>query len=194
MGHRRRARGGSIHRREHRKRRAGETSPGGQRQARIAAILQPVLAVTGLPPGPNTTDPDRAEALRCQWIDPTTGMTAVDVFVDAPAELGDLRAQVSGDDADDPDSAAEIPCPAAGEYAFVRWEAHSVTAILGGCRVQRYPPDNVDDLAALVELALQIGRTVGCSPYRDDYDTGTPRPRWGMGPGLPGIPPSQPEL
>ena len=174
-----------------------------QRQARIADILRPVLAVNNLLPGPNGTDLDRVNALRCRWIDPGTGAPAVDVFIDAPVDLTDaltgLRAQVTGDNDYDPASATEVSCAAPGEYAFIRWQAHSVTAIVGGCRVQVYPPDGFEDLAALVEPALQIGRAVGCSPYRDDsaaapLPAGTPRPRWGVGPGLPGIPPVQPEV
>ena len=172
-----------------------------QRLARIAAILQPVLSVGDFLPGPNNTDEDRVNALRCAWIDPDTGLPAVDVFIDAPSDLVDtlagLRDQVTGDDPYEPESATEVGSSSTGEYVFIRHLAHSVTAIVDQCRVQVYPPEGFEDLATLVEPALEIGRGVGCTPYRDDYTApplpaDLPQPRWGEGPGLPGIPPVQP--
>ena len=43
------------------------------------------------------------------------------------------------------------------------------TAVVGGCEVSIYSDVGGVDLADLTEAAVQIGRLVGCSAYRNDF-------------------------
>ncbi len=173
-----------------------------QRVTRIAAILEPYLHVSRYvlaTPDPNPVDAPNGLASR--WFDQQTGRPEVSVFIDQLTNienpLANLRARVTGEDYYEPGMASEITGLAPGEYAFLQHYANAVTAIVGNCRVSVHPPDTYGDLAGLVDPALEIGRTVGCSAYRNDF-VPPPLPEewrqanWGIGPGSPGFSPGVP--
>ena len=173
-----------------------------QRVARIAATLEPYLHVGRYVLG--TPEPNPLEApngLASRWFDQQTGRPEVSVFIDQLANvensLANLRARVTGVDYYEPGMASEINGLAPGEYAFLQHYANAVTAIVGNCRVSIHPPDEYRELAVLVEPALDIGRTVGCSAYRNDFSRPPIPDQWrnpsqGIGPGFPGFPPTVP--
>jgi hypothetical protein len=79
-----------------------------------------------------------------------------------------------------------------GEYVFLRHYVHAVTAIVGSCSISLSSFDH--EPAELIEPALEIGRTVGCSAYKDDFvppvwPAEWGQTSWGVGPGFPGFSP-----
>jgi hypothetical protein len=173
-----------------------------QRLTRSSAILEPSLHVSEYVfATPDVNPMETHNGLACRWFDRKTGQPAISMFIDqiddVDKTLAGLRAQVTGEDYYEPGFASEVSGLGPGEYAFVRKFAHSVTAIVGHCRVSVHPPDDYQDLAELIEPALEIGRSVGCSAYENDY-VPSPLPddwpikNWGIAPGTEGFPPGVP--
>lgn len=173
-----------------------------RRLARIAEILEPCLHISDYVLATPEVNPlETHNGLACRWFDRKTGQPAISVFIDQLDDvdkmLAGLRAQVTGEDYYEPGFASEVSGLGPGEYAFVRKFADSVAAIVEHCRVSVHPPDNYHDLAELIEPALEIGRSVGCSAYENDYVPSPvpdewPIKNWGIGPGIEGFPPAAP--
>jgi hypothetical protein len=173
-----------------------------ERLARISAILEPYLHLSQYVLATPEVNPTEApNGLAGRWFDRQSGRPQVSVFIDQSTDidgvLTGLRAEVTGEDYYEPGSSSEVAGLGDGEYAFLQHYADAVTAIVGNCRISVHPPAEYTDLAALVNPALEIGRKVGCSAYRNDFVTPPPpeawtRLRWGVGPRSPGIPPSVP--
>jgi hypothetical protein len=56
-----------------------------------------------------------------------------------------------------------------GEFGFVFTVLGRVTAVVGTCEVSIYTDVDGVDPADLTDAAAQIGRSVGCSAYRNDF-------------------------
>ena len=56
-----------------------------------------------------------------------------------------------------------------GEYVFVLHYLATVTAIVGSCLTEIMPMGTGIDLSKLADVALDIGRAVGCSAYQNDF-------------------------
>jgi hypothetical protein len=153
------------------------------RLARITEILEPCLHVSEYVLATPENNPlDRPNGLACRWFDRRTAQPTVSVFIDeledVDRSLASLRDDVAGNGDIEPGSVTEV-------------------AIVGSCRIAVHPPDGYDDLARLVEPALEIGRTVGCSAYRNDFvppplPEEWPKANWGIGSRSPGFPPGVP--
>jgi hypothetical protein len=173
-----------------------------ERLARISAILEPYLHVSQYvlaTPDVNPTEAPNGLAVR--WFDRQSGRPMVSVFIDQLPDIGEalagLRAEVNGEEYYEPGSSSEVTGLGAGEFAFLQHYADSVTAIVGNCRISIHPPDEYQGLAPLVDAAVEIGREVGCTAYRNDfipppYPDEWPKANWGIGPGIPGFPPAAP--
>lgn len=146
-----------------------------QRRRAIADILDPHLGVASMVPTnvSPTFEPDYFEnSLWCSWVDrdSSPGRTlsvSIHRVEDGAAEAESVRARIA-EETFTGDVGTEIVGPNPGEVAFVLDYLGDVTAIVGSCvvRVVLAPPAG---LTGLVEPALQIARTVGCSPYVDDF-------------------------
>ena len=172
------------------------------RVARISTILNPYLDVNQyVAATPDVNPTDAPNGLACRWFDRESGGPRVSVFIDELTDidqaLAGLRAEVTGEDYYEPGSTSEVAGLDADKHAFLQHYANAVTAIVGNCRIAVHPPDGYDDLARLVEPALEIGRTVGCSAYRNDFvppplPEEWPKANWGIGSRSPGFPPGVP--
>ncbi|MDT5182170.1 MAG: hypothetical protein QOJ20_477 [Mycobacterium sp.] len=172
------------------------------RLARITEILEPCLHVSEYVLATPENNPlDRPNGLACRWFDRRTAQPTVSVFIDeledVDRSLASLRDDVAGNGDIEPGSVTEVAGSGHGEYVFLRHYVNAVTAIVGSCRIAVHPPDGYDDLARLVEPALEIGRTVGCSAYRNDFvppplPEEWPKANWGIGSRSPGFPPGVP--
>lgn len=162
-----------------------------QRAALITAILEPYLHVSRYLLW--RLEPDQMgdqNALTCRWFDAGTGRQEVAVVVkpigDVHSTLIALREEVDGEYQYEPGMAAEVTgCPPDG-YAFLQHYASAVTVITGNCEVKVSRPHEHLELHALVEPALKIARTVGCSAYYDDFvqpdrPAGWPKSGWSAG-------------
>ena len=84
-----------------------------------------------------------------------------------------------GESSYDPASASEVSSGRPDEYVFLFNYVEDVTALVGQCKVTIMPAlqqiklaDNAYpdlELSDFVNAALEIGRTVGCSAYEDDF-------------------------
>jgi hypothetical protein len=169
------------------------------RLARITEILEPYLHVSEYVLATPESNPlDRLNGLACRWFDRRTAQPTVSVFIDELEDvdrpLASLRDDVYGNGDLEPGSVTEVPGSGPGEYVFLRHYVNALTAIVGNCQVSLSAPG---DLTALVEPALEVGRSVGCAAYLDDFvrpplpDEWRPT-NWGVGPGIPGFPPGPP--
>lgn len=150
-----------------------------QRRSAIAAILEPYVEVSRM--ASTTDDPNPLEddnGLHCRWGDPETGITWVSVYVKS---LSDVDAAVArhryhvGDyalrfeDSYDPKTAREEPTDREGHFVFVFEYVDTVRVIVGTCQVSILSSIRSISVSDLVEPALEIGRTIGCSPYENDF-------------------------
>jgi hypothetical protein len=69
----------------------------------------------------------------------------------------------------DEPAATERPIGRDGEYGFAFTVLGRATAVVGTCEVSIYTDVDGVDLADLTDAAAQIGCSVGCSAYRDDF-------------------------
>jgi hypothetical protein len=152
-----------------------------QRRAAIAAILEPYVQVSQMANTTGNTNPlDEDNGLACKWGDPETGMTWISVHLQS---LDDVAAAVEGhryhvgdyalrfEDSYNPVTAREEPSERDGEYIFVFDYVDSVRVIVGSCEVSVGVGVGIRgiNVADLIQPALEIGRTVGCSAYENDY-------------------------
>jgi hypothetical protein len=169
------------------------------RLARITEVLEPCLHVSEYVLATPESNPlDRPNGLACRWFDRRTAQPTVSVFIDeledVDRSLAILRDDVAGNGDFEPGSVTEVAGSGRGESVFVRHYVNTLTAIVGNCQVSLSAPG---DLTALVEPALEVARSVGCSAYLDDF-VRPPLPdecrgtNWGVGPGIPGFPPAAP--
>jgi hypothetical protein len=56
-----------------------------------------------------------------------------------------------------------------GEYIFIFEYVDDISVIVGQCQVSIVTGGRIASVSDLVEPALEIGRTVGCSPYENDF-------------------------
>ncbi len=56
-----------------------------------------------------------------------------------------------------------------GEFGFAFTVLFRATAVVGTCEVSIYTDVDGVDLVDLTDAAAQIGRSVGCSAYRNDF-------------------------
>jgi hypothetical protein len=126
--------------------------------------------------------------LWCSWGDDETGLPRVAVYIERVDDINDEvrtnRDHVAGfpergESHYDPASASEVATERSDEYAFLFNYVSDVRSLVGHCEVtifvlldliKRFDNEYLDlELADFVEPALQIGRTVGCLPYEDDF-------------------------
>jgi hypothetical protein len=151
----------------------------------IAEKLEPYIHVSGmLPKNPRPTS-EAAEkfwdnSLWCMWGDRDTGharTVAVSIYhaADGEREADGVRDMMKeecppGLDLRKPNPEAyEITAQRAGEYVFVLEYLGRVTAVLGNCLVHIWQSGTGIELSKLADVALDIGRTVGCSAYDNDF-------------------------
>jgi hypothetical protein len=115
--------------------------------------------------------------LSCSWGDSETGMTRVSVHInavdDALDELRSLRDQITEfayrNNRYDPSEASEVPTSDPSVHTFIFGCFAKVTALVDNCEVDLRVVDRDFPHATLIEPAVEIGRTIGCSPYEDDF-------------------------
>jgi hypothetical protein len=170
-----------------------------QRLARITEILEPHLHVSEYALATPESNPlDRPNGLACRWFDRRTAQPTVSVLIDELEDvdrpLASLRDDADGNGDLEPGSVTEVSGSGRGEYVFLRQYVNALTAIVGNCQVSLSAPG---DLRPSSSPALEVGRSVGCSAYLDDF-VRPPLPdewrrtNWGVGPGIPGFPPGPP--
>jgi hypothetical protein len=161
------------------------------RRALIAKKLEPYFQISDMLPSNVRPTSEAAEkfwdnSLLCSWADRETGYArTVTVSVyrapDGEQRANEIRAMMReecppGMDLQAPNSEAfEVAGPRPGEYVFVLYYLGHVRAIVGNCVIYIMPMaigtelSEVIDLRKLVDVALDIGRTVGCSAYQNDF-------------------------
>ncbi|QZA19893.1 hypothetical protein K3U93_04635 [Mycobacterium malmoense] len=119
-------------------------------------------------------------SLWCSWGDRETGYTrsvtvAIYQVADGERRANEIRTMMreecpSGLDLQSPNPEAyEVTGQRAGEYVFVLNYLGHVRAVVGRCVVEIMPMGTGIDLSKLADVALDIGRTVGCSAYQNDF-------------------------
>lgn len=151
------------------------------RRALIAQKLEPFLDVSSMVPTnmSATFEPETFEnSLTCSWADPPT-LTTRTLFVfihevpDGSVKAADMRDMIeeetlpTGDE--NAPEAYEVLGQGPGEYVFVLKYLDRLTAIVGSCVVEIMPSGFSVPLADLADVALDIGRSVGCSTYTNDF-------------------------
>ncbi|WP_369829436.1 hypothetical protein [Mycobacterium sp. E2462] len=119
-------------------------------------------------------------SLVCSWADQETGRKrnlSVSLYRTADGErrVHEIREMIRqecppGVDLHTPNAEAyEVIGPRPGEHVFVLYYLGHLRAVVGNCVVQIMPMGTGVDLSDLVDPALDIGRTVGCSAYVNDF-------------------------
>jgi hypothetical protein len=145
-------------------------------------------------------EPDLFEnSLMCSWGDPATGDNKLFVYIhqvpDGNHEAEKLREMVTEEapanqERQSPNAEAyEIHKHGPDEYVFVLNHVGRLTAIVGDCIISISPTPVTIRLDELADAALDIGRTVGCSAYINDFepptfDTSREPQRWTTADGL----------
>lgn len=151
----------------------------------IAEKLEPYFHISAMLPSNIRPTLEAAEkfwdnSLWCSWGDRETGYTrtvTVSIYQAADGErrANEVRAMMAeecppGLDLRTPNPEAyEITGQRSGEYAFVLNYLGQVRAIVGKCVIQIMPMGTGIELSKLTEVALDIGRSVGCSAYLNDF-------------------------
>lgn len=151
----------------------------------IAEKLEPYFQISAMLPKNTRPTSEIAEelwdnSLWCSWGDRETGYTrsvtvSIDQVADGEREADGIRAMMreecpSGLDLRSPNPEAdEIAGPRPGEYVFVLNYLGHVRAVVGNCVIHIMPMGTGIDLSKLADVALDIGRTVGCSGYLNDF-------------------------
>lgn len=148
-----------------------------QRRRAIASILDPFFDVGSMVPTNTSSAFERelfADSLMCRWADAETLTSRtlsvyIDAVPDGTLKAADVREMIAEETLVTPE-AYEVPCPNPGEFVFVLNYLGDLTAISGNCVVRIMPGPHTVPLGDLAEPALEIARTVGCSPYVDDFE------------------------
>jgi hypothetical protein len=151
----------------------------------IAEKLEPYFQISAMLPSNNRPTSEAAEkfwdnSLVCRWADQETGYTrtvSVSIYQAADGEqrASEIRAMMReecppGLDLRTPNPEAyEIAGPRRGEYVFVLYYLGHVRAIVGNCVTDIMPMGTGIELSKLADVALDIGRSVGCSAYENDF-------------------------
>jgi hypothetical protein len=157
----------------------------------IAEKLEPYFAISAMLPSNIRPTSEAAEkfwdnSLLCSWADRETGYTRTVTVSIYQAADGERRANEIRDmmrdecppgmDLRTPNPEAyEIAGPQRAEYVFVLSYLGQVRAIVGNCVIYIMPMaigtelSEVIDLSKLADVALDIGRTVGCTAYQNDF-------------------------
>lgn len=175
-----------------------------ERRGVIAQKLEPYfhiskLVPTNLEPAFEPAPGLRPNSLMCSWGDPATGENKLFVYISQVAD-GDRKAnsiremmmnEAPSDSSQPPQEAEadEMPSQRPGEYVFVLNYLGRLTVLVGDCWVDIAPVPVSFPVSDIAEAALDIGRTVGCSSYINDFepptlDTTRDRPRWTTADGL----------
>ena len=160
-----------------------------ERRDLIAQKLEPYLHVSSLVP--TNTEPtfDAPEgifenSLLCNWGDPET-LTTRTLYVhiyhvpDGEQKAESVREMMLEEappapDQQPPDTDAyEITGQRPGEYVFVLNYVGSLRVIVGNCLIETMPRPITAPLSELVDAVLDIGRTVGCTAYVNDFQQPT---------------------
>lgn len=151
-----------------------------ERRALIAQRLQPLFDIDAMVPTNVSAgfEPQVFEnSLVCSWADPETLATrTLFVYLNqveaGSAKAAEIRDMIENETfpsgADEPPEAYEIPTPESDEFAFVLNYLGRVTAITGNCVISIMPSGFTVPLTQIVEPALDIARTVGCTAYLND--------------------------
>ncbi len=151
----------------------------------IAEKLEPYFQISATLPSNIRPMSEAAEKFRdnslwCSWVDRDTGYTrsvGVSIYqvADGEKRADEIRAMMreecpSGLDLGSPNPEAyEITGERPGEYVFVLIYLGHVRAVVGNCVIQIMPMGTGIDLSKLADVALDIGRSVGCSAYENDF-------------------------
>jgi hypothetical protein len=161
------------------------------RRELIAEKLEPYFDISAMLPSNIRPASEAAEkfwdnSLLCSWADRETGyMRTVTVSIyqvaDGEQRANEFRDMIReecppGTDLRTPNPEAyEIAGPQRGEHVFVLYYLGHVRAIVSNCVIHIMPmaigteSGEVIDLSKLADVALDIGRTVGCSAYENDF-------------------------
>jgi hypothetical protein len=154
-----------------------------ERRELIAQKLEPYFGVSSLVPT-NTEpafEPDLFEnSLKCSWGDPASGENKLFVYIhhvaDGDAEAQSIREMMLEESPPTPDKtppdadAYEMSGQRPGEHVFVLNYLGRLTVIVGNCTVDLSPIPITSPVNEIAEAALDIGRTVGCSAFVDDFE------------------------
>src|SRR5579875_2643140 len=156
-----------------------------ERRDLIAKKLEPYFQVsamvaTNTRPTCEPVEELRDNSLWCTWADRETGWDTLAVLichvVDGQRRAEETRELMTfecspGLDLRVPNREAyEIVDQRAGEFVFVLNYVGGLRAITGNCFVEVMPPPGSGvELAELADVALDIGRSVGCSAYENDF-------------------------
>jgi len=183
------------------------------RRALIAEILEPYLNISGMVPKNARPTSETAEmfwdnSFWCSWGDRDTGSSETLTVSICQVPDGEERAEdvrdmmkeecAPGLDFQKPNPEAyEIVGQRPGEHVFVLDYLGTLTAIVGNCFVEIMLLGIEIDLSELAEAALDIGRSVGCSAYENDFTLPDYPDEWrnqSVGWSTPGFPPYLPGL
>jgi hypothetical protein len=150
-----------------------------ERAARIASILGRVIDLTKYADITSDSNPiPVANGLSCSWGDPETGMPQLSVQIraidDMHSEIRSFRDDIARhslnrDGLYDATLASEVPTGRPDEHVFLFESLRDLRVIVGTCDVGILVYAEEVSLRDLVDAALEIGRTVGCSAYEDDF-------------------------
>ena len=151
----------------------------------IAEKLEPYFQISAMLPKNTrpTSETDEEfwdNSLWCSWGDRETGYTRTVTVSICQVPDGEQRADgvrymmreecPPGVDLRTPNPEAyEITGQRPGEYVFVLNYLGRVTAIVGNCFIHIMPRGTWIELSKLADVALDIGRSVGCSAYQNDF-------------------------
>ena len=179
----------------------------------IAEKLEPYFQISAMLPKNMRPTSEAAEkfwdnSLWCSWGDRETGYTrtvTVSIYQvpDGEERAEDVRDMMreecpAGLDLRTPNPEAyEIAGERPGECIFVLNYLPRVTAIVGNCVTDIMPRGTGIELSKLADVALDIGRSVGCSAYQNDFRLPEFPEEWGNQPvgwSTEGFPPYIPGL
>jgi hypothetical protein len=151
----------------------------------IAEKLEPYFQISAMLPKNTRPTSEIAEelwdnSLWCSWGNRETGRTpsvTVSIYQVADGEeeargiLDMMREECPpGLDLRTPNPEAyQITGQQPGEYVFVLDYLGHVRAVVGNCLIEIMPMGTGIELSTLADVALDIGRTVGCSAYENDF-------------------------
>jgi hypothetical protein len=151
----------------------------------IAEKLGPYFQISAMLPKNTrpTSETDEEfwdNSLWCSWGDRETGYTRTVTVSICQVPDGERRADgvrgmmreecPPGLDLQAPNPEAyEITGQRPGEYVFVLYYLARVTAVVGNCFIHIMPRGTGIELSKLADAALDIGRSVGCSAYQNDF-------------------------
>jgi hypothetical protein len=138
----------------------------------IAEKLEPYFQISAMLPKNTrpTSETDEEfwdNSLWCSWGDRETGYTrSVTVSI---CQVPDGEQRAEGVRYMMREGCPPGVGPRPGEHVFILDYLTRVTAIVGSCFIHIMPRGTGIELSTLADVALDIGRTVGCSAYENDF-------------------------